>query len=243
MRQLPEIWRNRELHAQTHPGHRILIRHRPRHRAASAAAGQHVYAGIRSPADGDQLARSASGWRGHPAYPRRHRPRAPRATATTAARHHSADNWQGRSAWPAPELVQLEAFRRQLEVNVTGQLAVAQAMLPSLRRARGRIVMVSAIGPLHRAVRRPLDAAKAALAALGTRCARNWSHEGAGGARRAGQHQQRCRRKVYLDAVAAMEARGRMVARCMRKPLRRCLKSCSGERRTADRRRRGCHHR
>jgi NAD(P)-dependent dehydrogenase (short-subunit alcohol dehydrogenase family) len=31
------------------------------------------------------------------------------------------------------ELVQLEAFRRQPEVNVTGQLAVTQAFLPSLR--------------------------------------------------------------------------------------------------------------
>src|SRR5271155_892841 len=41
------------------------------------------------------------------------------------------------------ELVQVEAFRRELEVNVTGQLAVTQAMLPSLRRARGRIVLVS----------------------------------------------------------------------------------------------------
>ena len=31
------------------------------------------------------------------------------------------------------ELVQLEAFRRQPELNVTGQLAVTQAFLPSLR--------------------------------------------------------------------------------------------------------------
>ena len=48
-------------------------------------------------------------------------------------------------ACPA-ELVPLEAFRRQLEVNVTGQLAVTQAMLPALRRAAGRIVMVGTIG-------------------------------------------------------------------------------------------------
>jgi NAD(P)-dependent dehydrogenase (short-subunit alcohol dehydrogenase family) len=38
-------------------------------------------------------------------------------------------------ACPA-ELVPLDAFRRQLDVNVTGQLAVTQAMLPALRRAR-----------------------------------------------------------------------------------------------------------
>ncbi len=62
----------------------------------------------------------------------------------------------------------LPAFRRQLEVNVTGQLAVTQAMLPALRQARGRIVMVSTIGVRFTPpFAGPLDAAKAALTALG----------------------------------------------------------------------------
>ena len=79
-----------------------------------AAAGQHVYAGVRIPADGDRL------------------------------------------------------VRRQLDVNVTGQLAVTQAMLPALRRARGRIVMVSTIGVrFSPPFAGPLDTAKAALTALG----------------------------------------------------------------------------
>ena len=70
-------------------------------------------------------------------------------------------------ACPA-ELVPLDAFRRQLDVNVTGQLAVTQAMLPALRRARGRIVMVSTIGVrFSPPFAGPLDAAKAALTALG----------------------------------------------------------------------------
>jgi NAD(P)-dependent dehydrogenase (short-subunit alcohol dehydrogenase family) len=43
------------------------------------------------------------------------------------------------------ELVPLEEFRRQLEVNVTGQLAVTQAFLPLVRKARGRIVMMGSI--------------------------------------------------------------------------------------------------
>ena len=53
-------------------------------------------------------------------------------------------------------------------MNVTGQLAVTQAMLPSLRRARGRIVIVSTIGiRFTPPFAGPLDATKAALAALG----------------------------------------------------------------------------
>lgn len=55
-------------------------------------------------------------------------------------------------ALPAPlEHIPIEVFRRQLEVNLTGQLAVTQAMLPALRtsRAQGadaRIVMIGSIG-------------------------------------------------------------------------------------------------
>ena len=44
------------------------------------------------------------------------------------------------------EFMPVERFRQQLEVNLIGQLAVTQAFLPALRRARGRIVMVSSIG-------------------------------------------------------------------------------------------------
>ncbi|HLA84653.1 MAG TPA: SDR family NAD(P)-dependent oxidoreductase [Thermoguttaceae bacterium] len=45
---------------------------------------------------------------------------------------------------PGPlEALPLEAFRRQLEVNVVGQVAVTQAVLPLLRKARGRIVNMS----------------------------------------------------------------------------------------------------
>jgi NAD(P)-dependent dehydrogenase (short-subunit alcohol dehydrogenase family) len=44
------------------------------------------------------------------------------------------------------ETISLEDFRGQIEVNLTGQLAVTQAMLPLIRSARGRIVFVSSIG-------------------------------------------------------------------------------------------------
>ena len=50
-------------------------------------------------------------------------------------------------AVPAPlEYLPLEHFRHQLEVNLVGQLAVVQAVLPALRRTRGRVVVVGSIG-------------------------------------------------------------------------------------------------
>ena len=44
------------------------------------------------------------------------------------------------------EALPLEDLRRQLEVNVVGQVAVTQVFLPALRKARGRIVLMSSVG-------------------------------------------------------------------------------------------------
>jgi NAD(P)-dependent dehydrogenase (short-subunit alcohol dehydrogenase family) len=50
-------------------------------------------------------------------------------------------------AVPGPlETLPIEDFRRQVEVNLTAQVAVTQAMLPLIRHARGRIVFISSIG-------------------------------------------------------------------------------------------------
>ena len=114
-----------------------------------AAAGQHVYAGVRKPEDGERLVQAATGGAvtpvmldvtdtGHIA-----------AAAAVIDGHTGPGGLVNNAGYglacPA-ELVPLESFRRQLEVNVTGQLAVTQAMLPTLRRAAGRIVMVGTIG-------------------------------------------------------------------------------------------------
>jgi len=49
-------------------------------------------------------------------------------------------------AVPGPiELLPIDDFRRQLEINVIGQVAVTQAFLPLLRKARGRVVNMSSI--------------------------------------------------------------------------------------------------
>jgi NAD(P)-dependent dehydrogenase (short-subunit alcohol dehydrogenase family) len=44
------------------------------------------------------------------------------------------------------EFLPIEELRRQLEVNLIGQVAVTQSLLPALRAGRGRIVNVSSIG-------------------------------------------------------------------------------------------------
>jgi NAD(P)-dependent dehydrogenase (short-subunit alcohol dehydrogenase family) len=46
------------------------------------------------------------------------------------------------------ELLSVSDFRHQIEVNLIGQVAVTQAFIPALRRARGRLVFISSIGGL-----------------------------------------------------------------------------------------------
>jgi NAD(P)-dependent dehydrogenase (short-subunit alcohol dehydrogenase family) len=53
-------------------------------------------------------------------------------------------------AVPSPlETIPIDDFRRQVEVNLTAQVAVTQALLPAIRGARGRIVFLSSIGGLQ----------------------------------------------------------------------------------------------
>jgi NAD(P)-dependent dehydrogenase (short-subunit alcohol dehydrogenase family) len=50
-------------------------------------------------------------------------------------------------AIPSPlETIPIEDFRRGIEVNLIGQVAVTQALLPQIRSAGGRIVFLSSIG-------------------------------------------------------------------------------------------------
>ncbi len=62
------------------------------------------------------------------------------------------------------EAVALDELRRQLEVNVVGQLAVTQAVLPRLRESRGRIVFISSVsGRISTPWTGPYNASKFAL--------------------------------------------------------------------------------
>jgi NAD(P)-dependent dehydrogenase (short-subunit alcohol dehydrogenase family) len=139
-----------------------------------AARGWHVYAGVRKPADGVALAAAAA---------EELTPllldvtdAAQIAAATKIIDEHVGSaglaalvNNAGIGVFGPLELIGIEQFRRQLDVNVTGQLAVTQAVLPMMRRARGRVVMIGSIGTRFTPpFIGPLAASKSALASLST---------------------------------------------------------------------------
>jgi NAD(P)-dependent dehydrogenase (short-subunit alcohol dehydrogenase family) len=135
-----------------------------------AAAGQHVYAGVRKEADGERLARAAG--QITPLLLDVTNAGQIADAAAVIGEHAAASldglvNNAGYGLACPTELLPLDAFRRQLDVNVTGQLAVTQAMLPLLRRAAGRIVIVGTIGVrFNPPFAGSLDASKAAVTAL-----------------------------------------------------------------------------
>jgi NAD(P)-dependent dehydrogenase (short-subunit alcohol dehydrogenase family) len=136
------------------------------------AAGHHVHAGVRRPADGDALVRAAPGGALTPLLlDVTDAGQIAEAVATvgehTGARLDGLVDNAGVGLAAPTELVPLDTFRRLLEVNLTGQLAVTQAFLPLLRRAQGRIVVIGTIGVrFGPPFAGPLDATKAALTAL-----------------------------------------------------------------------------
>lgn len=114
--------------------------------------GWQVYAGVRKPEDADSLSRDG-GERLQPLI----LDIADSASIDLARERMSADCPGGLDglvnnagvAYSGPlEFVPLDDFRRQLEVNLIGHLAMTQAMLPALRAARGRIVNITSIGGL-----------------------------------------------------------------------------------------------
>ncbi|MFK0295417.1 SDR family oxidoreductase [Streptomyces sp. NPDC090442] len=112
-----------------------------------ARLGFQVFAGVRKQEDGDTLAAEADHGRLHPVI----LDVTDEASVTAAATQVSesvSGVWavvnNAGSCLSAPlESVRPEQLRRQLDVNVVGPLAVAQAFLPQLRRSGGRIVNVT----------------------------------------------------------------------------------------------------
>jgi NAD(P)-dependent dehydrogenase (short-subunit alcohol dehydrogenase family) len=138
-----------------------------------AAAGYHVYAGVRKPTDAPSPPAASSG-EITPLPLDVTDPAQIRAAAATVAGHtgtaglNGLVNNAGIGVFGPLELIPVQQFWRLLEVNVTGQLAVTQALLPLLRQARGRIIIIGSIGarftpPFVGA----LAASKSALATMG----------------------------------------------------------------------------
>ena len=77
------------------------------------------------------------------------------------------------------EVIPIDEFRHQLEVNVVGQAAVTQALLPALRRGKGTVVMISSIGGrLALPIAGPYAASKFALEGLSDSLRREVRHLG-----------------------------------------------------------------
>ncbi|MDP3209060.1 MAG: SDR family NAD(P)-dependent oxidoreductase, partial [Rhodoglobus sp.] len=129
-----------------------------------------VYAGVRRPEDGASL-RAAASDRLVPLIIDVTDPEAIAAAAGEITRAGVAlvglVNNAGIAAAAPLEFVPLADFRHQLEVNVVGQLAVTQAMLPLLREDRGRIVNITSVAGLFAGpMLGPYHASKWALEAM-----------------------------------------------------------------------------
>jgi NAD(P)-dependent dehydrogenase (short-subunit alcohol dehydrogenase family) len=141
-----------------------------------ARSGYHVFAGVRRPADGtalqqaaqqqaaqqqaaqQQAAQQQAAQQQVPAgeltplpldvtNPAQIKDAAASVTGHTAgAGLDTLVNNAGIGLFGPLEIIGIDDFRRQLEVNVTGQLEVTQAFLPLIRAAHGRIVMIGSIG-------------------------------------------------------------------------------------------------
>lgn len=110
---------------------------------ALAHRGWHVFAGVRKPSDAGALrdeglepvqlditsAADVAAARDHVAR-------------VTQGNLHALVNNAGVAVAGPFEFLPLDDFRRQFEINVFGQVAVTQAMMPFLRQARGRICFI-----------------------------------------------------------------------------------------------------
>lgn len=134
--------------------------------------GFRVFAGVRKPSDGQALRRKASDRLGVVELDVTDGPSVAAAAAeladTTGAEGLAGlVNNAGLLVSGPLEFLPLDVVRRQFEVNTFGPLAVTQALLPLLRRGRGRIVMMgSIVGRVPVPFGGPYSGSKYALDAL-----------------------------------------------------------------------------
>jgi NAD(P)-dependent dehydrogenase (short-subunit alcohol dehydrogenase family) len=136
-------------------------------------AGWRVFAGVRKPADGQSLQAESSGGIAPLIIDVTDAESISRAAAQLESDLAGAGldglvNNAGISVQGPLEFLPLAMFEQQIKVNVTGQLAVTQAFLPLIRKARGRIVFMSSeSGRYTLPLLGPYSASKFALEAVG----------------------------------------------------------------------------
>src|SRR6202161_2198114 len=151
-----------------------------------ARAGWTVFAGVRADGDGERLAGEAPAGRIEALMldvtdPEHVRLPPPGGGAPSPGRLDALVNNAGVGFGGPLELIDRDDLRKQFDVNVLGQVAVTQALLPALRGARtppgaphaggqagGRVVFVSAVGGrVAMASTAPYAASKHAIEAIG----------------------------------------------------------------------------
>src|SRR4051794_37034713 len=134
-----------------------------------ARAGWEVHAGIRRPEDGEALKRDAPAGRVHPVM--LDVTDAAQVAALAGALPARLDGVVNNAGVVVPgpvEALDPAELRRQLDINVVGQVAVTQAVLPRIREARGRIVLMSSVsGRVSTPLLGAYAASKFAIEALG----------------------------------------------------------------------------
>jgi NAD(P)-dependent dehydrogenase (short-subunit alcohol dehydrogenase family) len=144
-----------------------------------AAAGWTVLAGVRDQGAGERLAAQAPSGRVQPLLldvtdSEQIRQAAARVAglgdgdSSSPGRLDALVNNAGIGFGGPLELIGADDLRKQFDVNVLGQIAVTQALLPALRAAHGRIVFLSSVGGrVAMAFTAPYAASKHAIEALG----------------------------------------------------------------------------
>lgn len=112
--------------------------------------GHRVFAGVRKDADGEKLVVAARSGRLVPVIldvtdDEQIADAVGQVTEATSGRLDGVVNNAGIAMGGPLEFMPLDDFRMQMDVNVTGLLAVTQATMPLVRKGHGRVVLVGSI--------------------------------------------------------------------------------------------------
>jgi len=130
-------------------------------------AGHDVIAGVRDEEAGRRIAAEASGRLRIVHLDVTDHDSVQAAAEAAGDRLDALVNNAGIAVGGVVEALDLGELRRQLDVNVVGQVAVTQALLPALRAASGRVVFISSVsGRVSAPVMTPYTASKFALEAI-----------------------------------------------------------------------------